>query len=344
MGKRVTIALKTRDVRVARQRAMKIRTASYEKGFFDFKRPVKKAFSVLAEEVLAYAKDKTKRYEKVYKPTISTLVKFFGSRLIQEVDGKMIEEFQKQRKEEISPVNSNNAVRVLRRMFNFAIEKGDIGSNPTKGITLYKVPEKKIRFLTREEIAVLMKYCAGYLKNIVITALNTGMRKGEILGLKWGNVDLENRIIVLDKTKSNRVREIPMSAVVYDLLVKLYEKNPRQDDYVFVNANNWRYRDVESFRKAVRASGIQPCRFHDLRHTFASQLVMAGVDLATVKELMGHSEIEVTMIYAHLSPEHKKNAISKLENRLGEATNAESGQCSELPRLTLLSGTKLAQK
>ncbi|OGF45120.1 MAG: hypothetical protein A2536_06455 [Candidatus Firestonebacteria bacterium RIFOXYD2_FULL_39_29] len=312
-GKRIRRSLKTKDLRLAQVRVRKMMSEAYEKGYFDLKRPVKMYFSELAEKVLQYAKDKTRRYKKVYLPTIKTLTKHIGRKTLREITKGVVQEVQAEIKESISEVNSNNAMVVLKRMFNLAIDWEYIETNPVRGIELYKVPKRKVRFLTNEEIETVLGCCVGQMKDIVSVALHTGMRKGEILGLKWDNVDLSNRLIVLDKTKNNNIREIPMSSDTYGMLLKKYqERKPHREDYVFPNADNEQYRDVAAFRKAVSLTGIK-CRFHDLRHTFASQLVMAGVDLVTVKELLGHSELDTTLIYAHLAPKHKKDAIAKLE-------------------------------
>ena len=305
-GKRVRRSLKTRDVRLAQVRIRKMMAESYEKGYFDLKRPRRIYFSELAERVLQYAKDKTRRYKKVYLPTIKTLLKHIGRKTLREITKEVVQEVQAKIKESISEVNSNNAMVVLKRMFNLAIDWEYVETNPVRGIELYKVPKRKVRFLTTEEIEIVLGCCAGQMKDIVLVALHTGMRKGEILGLKWDNVDLGNRLIVLDKTKNNSIREIPLSSDTYCMLLRKYqERKPSREDYVFPNPDNEPYRDVAVFRKAVKLAGIE-CRFHDLRHTFASQLVMAGVDLVTVKELLGHSELDTTLIYAHLAPKHRK--------------------------------------
>jgi integrase len=153
---------------------------------------------------------------------------------------------------------------------------------------------------------------------IVIAALNTGMRKGEALGLTWEQVDLKHGFILLDVTKSGERREIPINETLRDTLSGL----PRHitGSYVFWQGKDGRrYGDVKkSFRSAVRRAGIKDFRFHDLRHTFASQLVMAGADITTVKELLGHKSLAMTMRYAHLAPSHKVDALNILDRKLTE--------------------------
>jgi len=188
----------------------------------------------------------------------------------------------------------------------------------------------------------------SHLTPIVITALHTGMRRGEILGLQWEkNVDLKHGFILLDKTKNGERREIPIS----DTLRSVLQGILRRIDvpYVFFDAATGKpYKDVKrSFGTALRKAewescqqchyerqkiqaadpgncphcgseirrhkGIEDFHFHDLRHTFASQLVMAGEPLAAVSKLLGHKHVNMTMRYSHLAPAHLRKAVSAMD-------------------------------
>jgi integrase len=138
------------------------------------------------------------------------------------------------------------------------------------------------------------------------------MRRGEILSLKWAQVDLTNRKITLINTKNNESRVVPINATLYHELVRLRERS--DGEYVFCRRNGSPAKDIRSgFDAAVARAGIKDFRFHDLRHTFGSHLVMQGVDLRTVQQLMGHKEVKMTMRYSHLSPEHVQEAVGKLD-------------------------------
>ena len=175
---------------------------------------------------------------------------------------------------------------------------------------------RRLRFLSSEECQQLIGVCNHYLKPIVITALNTGMRKSEILGLQWEkNIDLRHGFILLDITKNGERREIPINQTLRVTLTKL----PRRLDspYVFPDETGSRFLDIKKgFAATCRRAGIKDFHFHDLRHTFASHLVMAGVDLTTVKELLGHKTLTMTLRYAHLSPAHKVSAVQLLDSTL----------------------------
>ena len=136
--------------------------------------------------------------------------------------------------------------------------------------------------------------CSPHLKPIVITALNTGMRRGEILSLKLEQIDLRHGYISLVDAKSGEGREVPIN----NTLKRLFEEMPHSIEsvYVFTDEKGNPYKSVNrSFNTALRKAEIYDFRFHDLRHTFASQLVMKGVDLTTVKELLGHKSLSMTL-------------------------------------------------
>ena len=160
----------------------------------------------------------------------------------------------------------------------------------------------------------------------MVTAMNSGMRKGEILSLRWENVDLKHGFILLDRTKNGERREIPINRTLCGKLWKTYSKGaktrPRRLDvpWVFYDPRHLKpYQDIKrSFYTALKKAGIRDFVFHDLRHTFASHLVMAGVDLTTVKELLGHKTLTMTLRYAHLAPSHKVKAVDLLDSTLNE--------------------------
>lgn len=215
----------------------------------------------------------------------------------------------------------NRYIAILQASMTKAQEWNMISEQRLKAIRkvkLLKGETKRLRYLSKEEIHQLLSACDSHLYPIVFTALNTGMRKSEILNLKWQNVDLKNGLILLDKTKNDERREIPMNDSLKALFRKLYSNRRLDTDYVFVNpATGKRYTELKrSFASACKKAGINDFHFHDLRHTFASHLVMAGVDLKTVQELLGHKSLTMTLRYAHLSNAHKKEAVKALEINL----------------------------
>jgi integrase len=137
------------------------------------------------------------------------------------------------------------------------------------------------------------------------------MRRSEIFNLKWQDINYEQEYIIVSDSKNDESRVIPMNQVLKDTLENL-DKNP-DIEYVFSQSDGTPIKSVKTFFwAALKSSGINHCRLHDLRHSFASRLVMAGVDIVTVQELMGHKSIIMTRRYSHPTPEHKKQAVNKL--------------------------------
>lgn len=187
------------------------------------------------------------------------------------------------------------------------------GPNPVKSIKFFKENNTRLRFLEKEEVQLLLNQLEGMLRPIVIIALNSGMRKGELQRLKWRDIDFQRGFLKLHETKSGESRQIPLNDVLIDTLIAIPKS--RVSELVFVKPNGEGYGDwKKQFNKAVKDAGIKDFHFHDLRHTFASHLVMNGIDLNTVRELLGHKSLEMTLRYAHLSPNFKQRAVGVLGN------------------------------
>ncbi len=215
----------------------------------------------------------------------------------------------------LSNATINRYIEVLSKMFNLCIEQGLIDKNPCQIAGKLREENYKIRFLTKEEedrLYNILNAEYAYLIPIVTTALQTGMRKSEILNLKWSQIDLNKGFIEILKTKSGKARKIPISNKL-DIVLKnlLIEK---QGEYVFVNPKtNQPYKDIKkAFASVLKYAEIENFRFHDLRHTVATRMVEKGIDLIVVKEILGHASIETTMRYAHPVPERKKQAVNIL--------------------------------
>jgi len=209
----------------------------------------------------------------------------------------------------------NREMAALKHMLNKAVEWGMLEVSPfRKGSRLtFRENNQRHRYLTVEEIEKLLNSCSPHLLPILEIALHTGMRKGEILGLKWDQV--RDGFIYLKETKSGKSRQIPLDDRAAQVLRDLQVKNKWKSPYVFVGPDGQRLQDVKkAFAGACRRAGIEDFRFHDLRHTFASHLVMKGANLKAVQRLLGHSDSKMTDRYSHLSPDHLKESVNLLGN------------------------------
>ncbi len=247
----------------------------------------------------------------------ANLIPFLREDLLSEITQVKIEKYIVKRvKDGVQKSTINRELACLRKLFNKAIDWGYALENPMSRIKLFSEKNNlKERVLTYEEERKLLASCSDYLKPIINTAIKTGMRKSEILSLKWVNVGLEKREIKVEKSKNGRIRIIPINV---DLLLELerVRVNRGKCDWVFVNpATGGPFKDVKrAFKGACRRAGIKDLRFHDLRHLFASRLVGAGVDLITVKDLLGHGSVRVTERYTHSNRKAKKAAVDVLSD------------------------------
>jgi integrase len=291
-------------------------------------KPKEYTFIELSEKYKAWAEGRQKAFKRWKSYLIAQLVKKFGDLFLNDFSTEVIEQYQSEMLSKGNkPATVNRKIAVLAHIFTKAADWKMIDSAAIPKVKMLKEDNKRLRYLSKEECQALINACEPHLKPIVITALNTGMRKGEILNLRWdANIDLRHGFILLDKTKNGERREIPIN----DTLRGVLQGITRRLDISHVFYDNFTgkpYGDVKrAFATACRRAGIKDFRFHDLRHTFASHLVMAGVDLTTVKELLGHKTLTMTLRYAHLAPSHKVEAVKKYDNFLNGKTPQNEGQ------------------
>jgi integrase len=207
----------------------------------------------------------------------------------------------------------NRPLAALRHLLQLAHEEWCVLPAVPR-IRLEKEPEGRIHWLGQygpDEEDRLLAACAKSknreLVGIVTIALETGLRRGELLGLTWDRVDLSRGVLRLEVTKSGRRREVPMRQAVYDVLAG--QPAPRE-------GRVFKTRSVRTaFENAVEAAGLEDFHLHDCRHHFASWFMMRGGDLLALRELLGHRDLKMTQRYAHLAPEHLRAQVAKTERR-----------------------------
>jgi integrase len=252
----------------------------------------------------------------------------FGDRRLSQVTYLDLETYRNRRK--ATPVmggkprteaSVNREMALISHMLTKAVEWGLLENSPfKKGKRLMlKENNHRLRFLTEAEIEALLRSCddlktyTPHLRPIVETALHTGMRRGELLSLKWEQI--RNGFIYLTETKSGKGRQIPINDRLAEVFREVRRGNQLKSPYVFCDSQGRRFLEVKrSFASACRRAGIEAFRFHDLRHTFASRLVMRGASLKAVQELLGHASMAMTMRYAHLSHEHLRDSVNLLND------------------------------
>jgi integrase len=311
--------------KVAEQVLMDVEVKKAKGDYLGIYEEKKIRFPDFAEEYLSFAKGT--KATSAYAGNVRE-----AQRLVRAFDGylsklttAMIEKYKVQRSRQVKPATVNRELALLKHMLTKAVEWGYLKGSPGKSVRLLKEPPGRLRYLEAEQIERLLDNCddpqVPYLRPIVTMALHTGMRLGEILGLRWGDIDLKRRLITITKTKNNERKTIPINEVLYEELNRL----PRHvtSPHLFCHPDGSRILRIDrSFHSALKRADIDDFRFHDLRHTFGSHLTMRGVPLETIGALLGHKDPKMTKRYAHLSPASLKEAVSTLQD-LQQGTKRE---------------------
>lgn len=246
-----------------------------------------------------------------------TLLLYFKGKTLMSITPSEIEDYIGKRMEGgVSNSTINRELACLKRMFNLAIKWGEAKKNPVNDVDFLEEPPGRSRFLSEEEGKRLIAFASDHIKPIIMTALNTGMRLGEILNLKWDQVHIDTVVepyIEIKQTKNNKNRFIPLTEDMAKLFQIIRDNG---SEYVFLGIRGIPLKSVRKpFTKALKKTGIKDFKFHDLRHTFASHYVMSGGDLMSLKEILGHSNMKMVERYTHLASSHKHRQINNLKNK-----------------------------
>ncbi len=299
----------------------KIRVEITEGKYLDRKKQEKMTFKAFAEIYIeSYAKKK-RSWETTDVHYLKRLMPYFGDKYLSEITPLMVERYQIERRKQksykgtlMSVALVNRELACLKCMFSLAVKEDYVSGNPVKKVKLEKENNMRVRFLEKDELEKLYDCSDEKFRPALMLAVNTGMRYSEMQYLKWENVDFQRGMITLRDTKNGETRQVPMNRTVHDILSVLPHNNA--EAYVFCKKDGNPYNFRSPFLRARKNAGIKNFRFHDLRHTAASYLVMKGVDLNTVREILGHKTLEMTLRYSHLSPEHKTRAVNVLDEQM----------------------------
>jgi integrase len=318
----------------------KIKTLIREKRFLD----IKKEYTATLGELAAKYKENFSSqsfYQGSKHRYIKNFIDHFGKNTVLGLVRYMdLETYQNQLRAKPTrhgkiraDASVNREMVTLHHLFSKAVQWEMMEQNPfDRGRTLkLKENNTRIRYLEEGEIQRLLEECQPkkHLHRIVTCALHTGMRRGEILSLKWEQI--RNGFIYLEKTKTKERREIPINEDLAEVLKEIRREQGLSSPYVFTYAKRTIQVIYTGFNAAVKRAGIEDFRFHDLRHTFASHLVMRGASLKEVQELLGHKNIAMTMRYAHLGEDQKRKAVSLLNGLSGKKGNVT--KCHKFEKL-----------
>ena len=274
----------------------------------------KVSFAELAKDALEYSKAHKRSYRDD-EVRMARLREWLGQRPAESVSPQEIERWLLAKAEDLKPATLNRYRALLSLVYRLAMQNGKVQSNPARLVRQRKEENGRIRFLsTEEELALRAAIRKDYLNREaeLDLALNTGLRRSEQFGLTWDGVDFERRVLTVLRSKNGEARHIPLNDAAI-LALRSVEAYKNGSPYVFLASDGTRLCSPRFwFSAAVEAAGLKDFTWHCLRHTFASRLVMAGVDLRTVQELMGHKTIQMTVRYAHLAPQHRLAAVQRL--------------------------------
>ncbi len=298
---------------------------------------------------IRYADRAGRMHREKVGPFLRKAMAAYNKRKSEIYEGKFFSPEQRQRPivfSEISkdflakwvPATYNRYRALASAAFSLAIRNGKAANNPVRGVRHRIENNARVRFLSEEQEKRLFEYLKANIPERVpevLVGLHSGMRRSEQYlttecpegGLKWGNIDFRNGLLTIPRSKHGGIRHIPMNSVLRGAL--LDRRKHATSDYVFPGEIPSRW-----FTSVCKEVEIRDFTWHSLRHTFASRLVMAGVDLRTVQELMGHRTITTTMRYAHLAPAHQAEAVERL-------VTAQAGVSQLAPVLALNQGRAL---
>lgn len=318
-GFRIRRSTETKNKKLAENIHAKVRSEIVEGKYFEGV----KAKSITVNQLLErYFNDRLKvkmnttiERDKTLRKNIS---EYFGDYALSQVNSDMITVYrQKRYAEGRSIATANRELTFFRNAFNVAIKHYKWCSiNPVAQTKFDAENNIRDRWLTIEEEKTLLSTLKGRYRDIVELALHTGLRKSEVLSLSYSNVDLFRRVVVV-KGKGNKVRTIPLNQVSLNILKERFKIRHIGSNLVFGDRNGNTIQKTllkNTFKKALKLSGIEDFRFHDLRHTFATRLAHAGIDIYTISKLLGHNDISTTQRYAHHCPESLRKGVDILCN------------------------------
>lgn len=304
-GKEIRRSLKTKDAATAKFLTNEIENRLMKGGspLPDTSQPTRKLVNEYIAECERRIKPKT---TTLYRAHLTAFFEAHGWAHPSRITEKMMTDFLstlKGKSGAAKPKTANHYLKDMKQFFAFCVRRGYIASNPVQLVKTTKLGKKAPQFLTRPQIHAILRASAKEdLGPAIATAIYTGMRKSEIQRLTWVDVDFRRGRVMVGESKSKTFRVLPLHPALKKILWPLRGKGVC---FSFVN-----FRRV--WKRVKRKIEMPGLRFHELRHTFASQMVMSGVDISTVSKLLGHADITTTQIYAHLAQDHVMDSIKKL--------------------------------
>lgn len=342
-GKRIREPLKTDNKKLAERVYAKILIDMVEDRYFE-----KPDSVAMAEVIDRYMKEISPLREGSHernKQTVKHLKAFLGETLLENVTPSLLSQYKSLRLQThtkkgafISPSTVRKELSFLRQVFNVAIDEWELCKETPVKKVIKSLPqdEKRVRYVTPEEAQKLRFTIPDWLRPIVITACQTGLRRGNLINLALHQLDFTASRIVIGKTKNGDPLGISMTKMVKETLLNVIKARCVTGPYVFCDEKGKRYSPSQvsmAFKRACKRAGVENLRLHDLRHDFATLMLRKRKNLVEVQHAMGHKDPRMTLRYAHLLPDDLKDAFEAIDNegtafvwsRFGHVEEKEKG-------------------
>lgn len=283
-----------------------------------FAPPGEDTFEELATKYLAHQRTRLspKSYERV-KLIIENHLKSAFNGPVKAVRRIDIQRYVTARSAKVSGSSVAKELTTVKHMLSLAVDWEILPFNPAQGVKGPKLPAGRVRYLQPTELRAVLESCPAWLQPVVGLAVGTGMRRGEILGLRWLDVDLAHKLLMLPQTKNGEGRIVHLNKCALAALQAIQvSADAKPTDRIF---SGFTPEQVSvAFQRACRDAEVADFHFHDLRHTAASWLRMQGADIHTVAQLLGHKDLRMAARYQHLSPAFLADAVGKLDAVFGD--------------------------
>jgi len=324
-GQQVRRSTGTADKRLAEAILGQVKVQIVEGRFFDKSKEQERTLTELLDRYLNEHAARRANHRRELT-SVKNLNTFFGNPTLDQITPKRIVAYKNHRYTDgVKPATINRELASLKKAFNLARREWEwCEDNPVCRVSMEQEHNTRDRWLTADEETRIMSAAPAWLRELMVFAIHTGMRQGEILGLTWAGVDLFRRTVTVFKSKNGERRTLPLNQTALDLLKHKAGSRSVDTELVFPSEAQTRLNPSNisrSLNLALEKAKMTDFHFHDLRHTCATRMVQAGVDLYKVQRLLGHKLPIMTQRYAHHYPESLRNGVDALDVGRAVSTN-----------------------
>jgi integrase len=295
-----------------------------ENGTWHEQAPKTVTFATALKQYREYSTVQNRSHRSYVEPALSMWEAQLNTNvLLAKLTPAHIEDVKLRRAQQVAHSTVDKDLAVLKAFFNWCMARNLAATNPVRRVKFFNEDNSRLRYLTEDEYSRLLQAAtkiktSPFLAEKIVLSVHTGLRRGSLFHLRWDQVDFLNRVLRIQRTKSGRPHALPLNATVLTTLQALYNQRIPDCPYAFAHATGRKagepVQDVKNaFQTALETAEIKDFTWHDLRHTFASWLIMKGASLRSVAELLGHRGLRMVMRYAHLSPAYLSAEVGLLD-------------------------------